>query len=48
MGGVKTKNLDAFTALGFKGVAVLGGVWNSVAPITDFKLMRNYFTQTNQ
>jgi thiamine-phosphate pyrophosphorylase len=45
MGGVKTKNVDAFTKLGFKGVATLGGVWNSSAPLSDFKIMNNYFTQ---
>ncbi len=46
MGGVTTENLSEFTKLGFKGVGVLGGVWNSKNPISDFKLMRNYFTQT--
>jgi thiamine-phosphate pyrophosphorylase len=45
MGGVKTKNVDAFTKLGFKGVATLGGVWNSTAPPSNFKIMNNYFTQ---
>lgn len=45
MGGVKTKNVDAFTKLGFKGVATLGGVWNSSTPLSDFKIMNNYFTQ---
>lgn len=44
MGGVTTENLSEFTKLGFKGVGVLGGIWNSPSPITDFKKMRNYFT----
>ncbi|WP_203256113.1 thiamine phosphate synthase [Hyunsoonleella ulvae] len=39
MGGVTTKNLDEFTKLGFKGVGVLGGIWNSEHPVSDFKLM---------
>ncbi len=46
MGGVTTENLSEFTKLGFKGVGVLGGIWNSKKPISDFKLMRNYFTET--
>ncbi len=46
MGGVTTENLSEFTKLGFKGVGVLGGIWNSKNPISDFKLMRNYFTET--
>lgn len=43
MGGVTTNNLEEFTKLGFKGVGVLGGIWNSSTPIEDFKLMLNYF-----
>jgi len=43
MGGVTTNNLEEFSQLGFKGVGVLGGVWNSSNPIEDFKFMLNYF-----
>lgn len=43
MGGVTTQNLATFTKLGFKGVGVLGGVWNSKNPVEDFKLMNDYF-----
>ncbi|GAB1858245.1 hypothetical protein MHTCC0001_30820 [Flavobacteriaceae bacterium MHTCC 0001] len=46
MGGVTANNLSEFTRLGFKGVGVLGGIWNSKSPISNFKLMRNYFTET--
>ncbi len=46
MGGVTTDNLSQFTKLGFKGVGVLGGIWSSKSPITDFKKMSNYFTKT--
>lgn len=42
MGGVTTKNLDDFTKLGFKGVGVLGGIWNSEHPVSDFKLMNDH------
>ena len=45
MGGVNTENLSEFIKLGFKGVGVLGGIWNSKSPISSFKLMRNYYTK---
>lgn len=43
MGGVTPDNLENFTQLGFKGVGVLGGIWNSENPVEDFKLMNDYF-----
>ncbi|MGY5351946.1 thiamine phosphate synthase [Wenyingzhuangia sp. IMCC45533] len=43
MGGVTTENLGEFDKLGFKGVGVLGGIWNSKSPIEDFKLMNSHF-----
>jgi thiamine-phosphate pyrophosphorylase len=43
VGGVTIENLSKLTNLGFKGVGVLGGVWNSPSPITNFKNMMNYF-----
>ncbi|OEK06017.1 thiamine phosphate synthase [Flavivirga aquatica] len=43
MGGVNTKNLSEFKKLGFQGVGVLGGIWNSKTPIQDFKKMNDYF-----
>ena len=43
MGGVTTKNLAEFDLLGFNGVGVLGGIWNSKTPIKDFKLMIKHF-----
>lgn len=48
MGGVTTGNLVEFTKLGFMGVGVLGGIWNSSTPIADFETMRNYFTQAKR
>lgn len=45
MGGVTTTNLETFTQLGFKGVGVLGGIWNSEHPIEDFKKMNTYFSK---
>ncbi|WP_299432855.1 thiamine phosphate synthase [uncultured Maribacter sp.] len=43
MGGVTTENLVEFDKLGFKGVGVLGGIWNSSDPINVFKQMKNHF-----
>jgi thiamine-phosphate pyrophosphorylase len=48
MGGVSMINLEKFTKLGFKGVGVLGGIWNSSSPIRDFKTMRDYFISINR
>ena len=47
MGGVTATNLTEFTKLGFKGVGVLGGIWNSDIPISNFKTMKQYFTNSN-
>ena len=43
MGGVTAENLSKFTALGYKGVGVLGGIWHSESPVETFKLMKTYF-----
>ena len=43
MGGVTADNLEKISSLGYKGVGVLGGIWNSSTPIADFKKMKEYF-----
>ncbi|MCR8667263.1 thiamine phosphate synthase [Aestuariibaculum sp. M13] len=43
MGGVTTKNLSEFDKLGYKGVGVLGGIWQSETPIDDFKMMFHHY-----
>ena len=43
MGGVTTDNLTEFDTLGFKGVGVLGGIWNSNEPVEVFKKMKRHF-----
>ena len=43
MGGVTSDNLEKISSLGYKGVGVLGGIWNSSTPIADFKKMKKYF-----
>lgn len=43
MGGVTFNNLNEFNKLGYKGVGVLGGIWNNKKPLETFKKMKNYF-----
>lgn len=43
MGGVNPDNLSEFEELGFKGVGVLGGIWNSATPVADFKKMVSFY-----
>lgn len=43
MGGVTPDNLKEFDSLGFKGVGVLGGIWNSNEPVEEFKKMKKHF-----
>ncbi len=43
MGGVTSDNIIEFDKLGFKGVGVLGGIWNSSEPLMEFKKMKSYF-----
>jgi thiamine-phosphate pyrophosphorylase len=43
MGGVTGDNVSAFEALGYHGVGVLGGIWNSNTPILNFKKMKAHF-----
>ena len=43
MGGVTADNIPEFGSLGFKGVGVLGGIWNSNDPIAVFKKMKQHF-----
>ncbi|MFT4610778.1 MAG: thiamine-phosphate pyrophosphorylase [Glaciecola sp.] len=44
MGGVTTDNMKAFDTLGYKGVGVLGGIWNSDTPLDVFKSMVAHFS----
>lgn len=43
MGGVTPDNLSEFTKLGFQGVGVLGGIWQSETPVEDLKKMLAYY-----
>ncbi|MDO6819610.1 thiamine phosphate synthase [Zobellia sp. 1_MG-2023] len=46
MGGVTKNNLDEIQKLGFQGIGVLGGIWNSKTPIEDFKAMQEFYRNT--
>lgn len=49
MGGVNSKNIPEIFKLGFKGVGVLGGVWNTENPIGSFKEIKcNYKEKTTK
>lgn len=43
MGGVSVDNLSEFNTLGFNGVGVLGGIWNSSTPLAIFRKMKLHF-----
>jgi len=45
MGGVTTNNLTEFDILGFKGIGVLGGIWNSDIPVEVFKNEQHYYSR---
>lgn len=43
MGGINTSTLTKVSELGFKGIGVLGAVWNAKNPLSSFKeLKENY------
>ena len=46
VGGVSIKNLSSFTKLGYQGVGVLGGIWNSDTPVENFMIMNRHFGQS--
>lgn len=43
MGGVTSENIESFKTLGYKGVGVLGGIWNSAHPVEAFKDIKKRF-----
>ncbi len=48
MGGVTKDNLEEFDELGFKGVGILGGIWNSNEPIEVFKAIKHHFINSSK
>lgn len=43
MGGINSKTLTKTIELGFKGVGVLGGVWNTDNPVESFKELKEEY-----
>lgn len=41
MGGVNVDTIEQISELGFKGIGVLGGVWNADDPVQAFRLIRD-------
>lgn len=47
MGGVTTQTLPKIFALGFNGVGVLGGVWNTETPVENYRVMSKKYLEIN-
>lgn len=45
MGGINEKTLAETIPLGFKGIGVLGGVWNTENPVESFVALKNLYTE---
>ncbi|MFG6685297.1 thiamine phosphate synthase [Mariniflexile sp. HNIBRBA6329] len=43
MGGVTNENLDCFKKLGYKGVGILGSIWNTENPVESFNKIKNSY-----
>ena len=43
MGGVNAETIPKVLALGYKGIGVLGGVWNTENPVESFKNIKSQF-----
>ena len=48
LGGVCVENMDSLKGLGYKGAAVLGAVWNSENPLTQFLVLQKEWETTNK
>ena len=46
MGGINESNIQTTFDLGFKGIGVLGGVWNSSNPVEAFKSIQKTVLET--
>ncbi|WP_299103735.1 thiamine phosphate synthase [uncultured Tenacibaculum sp.] len=45
MGGVNSETISKTLVLGFKGIGVLGGVWNASNPVDSFKEIKRVFEE---
>jgi thiamine-phosphate pyrophosphorylase len=48
MGGVTNDNIAAIHQLGYQGVGVLGGIWNTSAPIEEFKAIQSFYSKNKK
>ena len=48
MGGASVNNINAFKQLGFKGVGVLGGIWMSTTPVSNFIKMNSSYSNQKE
>ena len=47
MGGVNAETIPKVLKLGYKGIGVLGGVWNTENPIESFKAIKKVYETNN-
>lgn len=45
MGGINTETIAETIQLGFEGIGVLGGVWNTENPVESFKRIKRYYEE---
>lgn len=45
MGGINVSTIKETLALGFKGIGVLGGVWNTEHPVESFKNIKRHYEE---
>ncbi|CAM1341848.1 thiamine phosphate synthase [Tenacibaculum aestuarii] len=45
MGGINTETIQKTVALGFQGIGVLGGVWNTENPVESFKNIKRHYEE---
>ncbi|WP_299160667.1 thiamine phosphate synthase [uncultured Tenacibaculum sp.] len=45
MGGINTTTIKEILELGFQGIGVLGGVWNSENPVESFKEIKSHYEE---
>lgn len=45
MGGITPETITETLQLGFKGVGILGGVWNTESPVESFKNIKSHYKE---
>ncbi|MEO9953733.1 thiamine phosphate synthase [Nonlabens sp.] len=47
MGGIDTETIEETLRLGFKGIGVLGGIWNTEYPVESYKRIKEKFIESS-